>query len=725
ETVLERLRQASAPAAMIGEQIPRLAHTANRVLADRSGAVPLEEVLGEIFTAFEEQFVLSEDGHRELREQLTRVRGQLPDGARLLALSDQTVISLYAAAIEDLRREREVCFVDEVHELIRGLEQMLRVDDGHAPEAQSSDTLSASLGSAGSSYLDMDALAKTLPTPRGPQRLAPERRARIERARDVLRHFAEHEPERPAFVVLHSGMLEKAALPPTARLIEHPDALTAAVGLFDGLAAEAVDVFRAARVARLELESNYDAAHHDVALAQLDWRALTAEELRCLPPLVVCDTSERLRGVSFAAFSELLRSGRPVHVLIADRTSDIRPEESWEALASYHPSLGYLAIAHREDFVLQSTLALPERLAEGLRRMCRALRPSAAFVTVPAWHAPTPAWLQLAAAHEGRAAPCFRYDPDAGTSWADRFDLSDNPEPVRPWPERTIAYLDENGAEKSLPSAFTYAHAIALDPAYREHFRVIPTEAWHDEQVPIHGWLELDDNDRAQRLPYLWIVDDQNQLARAVMTREVAFACVDRMRAWHILQELAGTDNEYARRAADTATELVLAETQREREALEKAHTEELEKVRAQAATEAMEKLATVLLELDTSAMPTTPAARSAPSTAPPAEPAAESAAAEPAEPVEEEEEEVVSFDEPYIDSPLCSTCNDCLNINKEMFRYNANKQAYIADASAGTFEQLVLAAEKCPSRCIHPGKPREDDPTVTDDLLRRAARFR
>ena len=58
------------------------------------------------------------------------------------------------------------------------------------------------------------------------------------------------------------------------------------------------------------------------------------------------------------------------------------------------------------------------------------------------------------------------------------------------------------------------------------------------------------------------------------------------------------------------------------------------------------------------------------------------------------------------------------------MFQYNENRQATVADPAAGTFEDLVKAAEKCPARCIHPGVPRDDDSTVTDDLVARAAKF-
>jgi ferredoxin len=116
-------------------------------------------------------------------------------------------------------------------------------------------------------------------------------------------------------------------------------------------------------------------------------------------------------------------------------------------------------------------------------------------------------------------------------------------------------------------------------------------------------------------------------------------------------------------------------------------------------------------------------AAGPAPVAAASAAPVAVEAAAEPAA-EELPEEEALAFDEPYITAPLCTTCNECTNINPRIFQYNANKQAFIADASAGTFAELVKAAELCPARCIHPGKPRSDDSTATPELVERASKF-
>jgi len=90
---------------------------------------------------------------------------------------------------------------------------------------------------------------------------------------------------------------------------------------------------------------------------------------------------------------------------------------------------------------------------------------------------------------------------------------------------------------------------------------------------------------------------------------------------------------------------------------------------------------------------------------------------------VEEEEEDLVS-EEAWIETFRCTTCNECTNLNPNMFKYNAEKQAYIADINAGSFEDLVVAAEKCSTKVIHPGKPLNPDEPNLEALLKRAEPF-
>ena len=119
--------------------------------------------------------------------------------------------------------------------------------------------------------------------------------------------------------------------------------------------------------------------------------------------------------------------------------------------------------------------------------------------------------------------------------------------------------------------------------------------------------------------------------------------------------------------------------------------------------------------------------ARRQTATEPPAAPApsAAVAAAAPATSTTPAAPDIVpSSDDPYVETPRCSTCNECIQINNRMFAYNENRQAYIADATAGTYRQLVEAAESCQVSIIHPGKPRDPNEPGLDELIARAQAF-
>ena len=79
---------------------------------------------------------------------------------------------------------------------------------------------------------------------------------------------------------------------------------------------------------------------------------------------------------------------------------------------------------------------------------------------------------------------------------------------------------------------------------------------------------------------------------------------------------------------------------------------------------------------------------------------------------------------EPYIDGALCTACNECTNMNKRLFAYNAKKQAYIKDPKAGKFREIVQAAEKCPVKIIHPGTPLNPAEKDLDKWIKRAKPF-
>jgi uncharacterized Fe-S cluster protein YjdI len=191
--------------------------------------------------------------------------------------------------------------------------------------------------------------------------------------------------------------------------------------------------------------------------------------------------------------------------------------------------------------------------------------------------------------------------------------------------------------------------------------------------LPADEYLRRAPAQRRDALPYVTLVDEKNVLRRAIVDEALMRAAVRCCESWHSLQELGGIRNSYAERAIARAKE---------------------EQAQREAAAPAQ-------------AAPAAPAATAAPAAAAP----------EPAEPER-------SPDDAYIETARCTTCNECTQLNDKMFAYNENKQAYIANPDAGTYAQLVEAAESCQVSIIHPGKPRNPAEPGLPELLKRAEAF-
>jgi len=715
----ERLQKTERAARTLADNLGRLVTLAAHELARSEAEVDLQYLLSGAAERLVAELALPEEEERTLVDDLGELRRVLPANATVLDVraGAGTPLRLYLKVLGAVCEPRRQRFVEELGWLCERCRDLLQLDRMASGEGRRPEALAAALGGAASQYLDAAALAQTLPAGTRAAVLGEERRRRIERALATLESQLEQRDELSRAIVLQPPGAD-LALPGTEQH-EHPDPLEAAAGVFDELCQSMAELFRAARTARLEAETRYRPELHDKALADLSWEAFTGEELDLVPKVVVVTSGESLRRRDQISLSELVGSSRPVQVLVEDQLGG---NDEAQSLSRFHVDLGYLVMAHREAFAFGTTPARPERLVEGLVGMARARRPAVALLQLPPAEPALLRPLLAEAALRGRACRDFRYDPDAGASWADRFDLSGNPDPDRAWPIQRISYV-EDGEALTLELAFTFADAMALEPAYSRHLLVVPPVAWDESQEPLAEYLERFDREGPQRrVPFLWVIDASGTLQRAIVTRDLALASRDRLRGWRVLQELAGHQNVFAERAAAAAREQALAEAERQIAELEQAHADELERVRSEAGREALERLAAVLISPDGIPAVGAPAAR-AEAPPPRAEPA-EAVAAGPAPVVEVEEEEAVSFDEPYIDTPLCTSCNECTNLNAQLFHYNAEKQAYIADPAAGSFAQLVKAAEMCPAHCIHPGKPRDGDSTVTPELIERAAKF-
>ncbi|MHC4947779.1 MAG: ferredoxin [Planctomycetota bacterium] len=698
-------------------------------------AVPVEAAacLAAAARAVEEALALRGDSGDRFREDLERLVERVPSDGRLLGPYADTALRLLLHAARPRAAARRAALRERVTELGRRLRDLVRADEARHVDEDRPDALADTVGSAGQAYMDPGALAKVLGRVQGTAPMSPDRRGRLAEVIETLDRFLAETP--PLLVLVHDG-----ALPADAdhddverERVEAAKICGRAERRFEETAGAFASLFAAIRIAELELAGAYDPARHDALRELFDWQSFSRDELLDLPTVVALPSVEDLASRSMLDLSRLLRSGRPVQVLVTVHpAANPGTTDDPDPLAGYRLELGYLGMSHRDAFVSQSSVARPEHLLESFRHALGTTRAALHVVdtglaidgSLPAHGA----WLHGGAALEGRAHPHFRYDPEAGETWARRLDFSTNPQPEAAWPVDELGCRTADGGDETLALAFTFADYALLEPSYRDHFRVVPEAAADERLVPVNAYLALPPDEALERVPFLWAVDADQRLHRLAVSRRLVFAARDRLDYWRTLQELAGVRNEHVREALERQQERLRAEFDAERGQLEAAHAAERERAREEAAGDAMRRLAESLLTTDVAslaaeAVGTAPAPGAAPAAAPagmPVEtPAVEEEAEAPAAPAEE-----VEAEEPWIDSVLCTSCNDCLAINPRLFVYNANKQAVIGDAAAGTFDELVRAAEKCPARCIHPGTPQNPDEPNLDDLTERARPF-
>jgi pyruvate-ferredoxin/flavodoxin oxidoreductase len=392
---------------------------------------------------------------------------------------------------------------------------------------------------------------------------------------------------------------------------------------------------------------------------------------------------------------------------------------------------------------MQSSQATPSHLFKHLIRGLQVRRPAVFILNAPCpreWgiaqdSAPEAARLAL----ESRAVPNIVFDPDRGATFSECLDLEGNPSPEDRWTTRELIYVDEEDAEQRMALPLTIADWALGEERFRAQFRE-PEEGAN--LVPFHEYLDLDEAGRADAVPFIFTVDAERRLGKICVSAELVELAEERLRFWAQLKELAGIEVSEHMREAVGETEA--RKLEQKLAALKSDYEAKIAQLTTQYPVLVARKIAEGLLKASGNetvaqllekaehwkgpafkapagmAFGGAPAAASEAPEAAAAEPAP--AEAPPAAPAEEEDEPLTS--EPWIESIRCTSCDECTGINNKMFAYNEDGQAYIKDPKAGTFRQLVEAAEKCAPSIIHPGDPLNPDEKGLDELIKRAEPF-
>ena len=274
---------------------------------------------------------------------------------------------------------------------------------------------------------------------------------------------------------------------------------------------------------------------------------------------------------------------------------------------AYRFELAYFGVGHRQAVVAQTSAARHEDLLAGFQCALAGNRTSLHLVNrgtqTRAERPILDPWLVASAALESRAHPFLLVNPDEGDHAAERVSFDGNPQNDRDWPVETLEYDEAGGERKEMSVAFTFADYALLMPALHDHFRMVPAGFEADELVPVADYLAQDEESIERLVPFVWGIDEEGVLVKLAISRALVFACRDRLNYWHTLQELAGVHNFYVEAAVERVLEDARVAADAEREELRKAHEEELDAARSEAAGEAMGQLVDVLMGADLSSM--------------------------------------------------------------------------------------------------------------------------
>ena len=640
------------------------------------------------------------------------------DGA-CFGCGEKTAVHLFTGAVSALMQPRVKAMVDKLDKQIAQLEQHIRLKLAAGVNLGDSAKLSEALNAEGD--LTLSKLSSQLDSGDQDSILDPQwlRWATnlLDRLRDLRWRYVEGPSKlgRSDMGVINSTGCTSVwgstfpynpyPFPWASHLFQ--DSPSMAMGIFEGHMAKMADGFRAVREAELELQGKYNPLEHESFFKQFTWRQFNDEEWLLCPPVVALGGDGAMYDIGFQNLSRAMASGMPIKVLVVDtqvysntggqactssyigQVADMTPYgKTMKGKTEIRKEASLLGIAHRTSYVLQGSIAHVTHLLEGYIEGLNARRPALfnVYAVCPVEHgvADDAAVRQSKLAVESRAYPLMKFDPDAGETFDECLDLEGNPAIEQDWPTYALNYVDENGKEGSMELPLTFADFAATEGRFRKHFKKAPQETWNSDMVLFHEFLELEEDDREGKFPYIWAVDNKNRLMRVLCSQEIVTSAEERRQYWRQIKGMAG-----------------------------ELHRVDVDALVNQAKVEMANKLSSTLLSLaaggDASALSGAIHANGngAGSTAG----SNGNRAANGYEPV-------------WIETPECTACDECTDLNPKIFAYNDKKQAIVVDPKGGSFKDIVKAAEKCTASCIHPGTPFNPAEKDLDKLVKRAEKF-
>ncbi|HLG36331.1 MAG TPA: ferredoxin [Bacteroidia bacterium] len=659
---------------------------------------------------------------------IEKFKSNFPETGILLGFSQQTPVHILVHLLKHQSKLKRNNFIAELHSVKSGLEDLLSVEKIKSPKEQSS---KPGIDFAGE-LIEFNTLETLLPE--SASESMPQKR--FERISNCIRVLAMAEnilQKHDAIIYLGKTLADnqnynwKELLHGfDLRIAEAGQSCSAASAGFRLHIAELSKLITAARVARLEVNNKYDDEIHDDYFSRFNWSYFTEEETSLCPPIVLVEETQNLLGNELHHFSALIASNKPVKIMAVNRLLpnkiNTNGNES-DDLFSFQQELSVLAVSQRSAFTLQTALHNPMHMLNGFAAGLSSASPALLHVLVNSIlnDSITQNFFEISSAVEGRQFPLFTYNTK-GEKWGSRFNINDNPQPYRNWPEYFFEFKNEHDVLEKSELDFTFADYIALNKVPYKNLLVVLPACWSDDLIPLSDYLELSPEQLYSKVPFIWLADAENILHKAAVPFSLVIAAKERLDLWNFIQELGGVNSFHVEQAIARTRSEMQEQKEKEIKEIESKFEKQIEEVRTTATGEAMNHLAGILLDLDRITSLPAPQKFSSPSLTPANKESKSPENLSLKVEAAEKEEEVSA--EPWVDSVKCTSCNECTDKYPRAFKYNSDKQAYVDDPTTVTYAQLIKATEACPAKCIHPGLPMNPNEPGLQELIARAKPF-
>jgi pyruvate-ferredoxin/flavodoxin oxidoreductase len=625
------------------------------------------------------------------------------DGA-CLGCGEKSTIHLFTSTVTALLQPRVKKFIGKLNVLIENLENHIRLKLSNTVDLTDTQALMQAIQTFSGRDLTLANLSESLLAKHPGEPIDPQWLKRVTQMLEKLKDLRWRYMEGPSKngraemgVVNSTGCTSVWAstfpfnpypFPWTSHLFQ--DSPSVAMGVFEGHMAKMVEGFKTVRQVEMELAGGYDPEESGNFFAHFNWEQLSEEEWHLCPPVVAMGGDGAMFDIGFQNLSRALMSGKPIKIMIVDtqvysntggqactsgfigQVADMSPYgASKHGKTEKRKEISVIGMAHRTSYVMQGSLSNVTHLLESFIDGLNSRRPALfnVYAVCPPEHGvgDNSAVAQSKMAVESRAFPLFRYNPDLGVTFSECASLEGNPNVDADWITYTLDYLDEQGEKKTLSLPMTFADFALSEGRFAKQFKKAPPETWNDDMVLLADFLKLSEAERDGKFPFIWSVDKKNRLIRVLVSVEMVHSCEERMQFWHQLKDVTGVSRPIVNEEA-------IANRVRQ---------------------ELIQKLSTGFGISSSDA----------------SQPAISTVVAS-------------DYEQVWVDTPECTGCDECININPKIFAYNELKKVIIVNPKGGNYVDIVKAAEKCTASVIHPGTPWNTSEANLDKLQQRAAKF-